>query len=79
MNFEGEKINNPLTFFDRLAQIRHRIVHASSLLEKGNLIFIDIKFFHEFFIFCNQLTNYIDKIFSKKFNYNKTLINPAKA
>jgi len=79
MNFKGEKIKYPLTFFDKLAQIRHRIVHASSILEKGNLIFIDIKFFHEFYIFCNQLTDYIDKIFSEKFNYHQMLIDPAKA
>ncbi len=51
MTFSGNSIKNPLSFLDKLAQIRHRIVHASSILEKGNLVNIDITVFHEFFYF----------------------------
>ena len=79
MTFNGNKITNPLSFFDELARIRHRIVHASSILEKGELLFVNIKFFHEFFFFCYQLTGYVDKIFSEKFSLAQILINPAKA
>ena len=52
MNFEGKLINNPLNFLDELTQIRHLIIHAPSILEKDNLVSIDIRFFHEFFIFA---------------------------
>lgn len=31
MDFSGKKIENPLIFLDELAQIRHRIVHASNV------------------------------------------------
>lgn len=79
MNFEGKLINNPLNFLDELTQIRHRIVHASSILEKGNLLSIDIRFFHEFFYFFSLLTDYIDDIFSKKFGYPRNNLDPAKA
>jgi hypothetical protein len=34
MDFSGNLVKNPLTFLDELAQVRHRIVHASSILEK---------------------------------------------
>lgn len=34
MEFEGKTFKNPLIFLDELAQVRHRIVHASSILEK---------------------------------------------
>ena len=39
MNFAGKVFKNPLHFLDELAQIRHKIVHASSILEKGKYIF----------------------------------------
>lgn len=79
MDFNGKSIKNPLNFLDELAQIRHRIVHASSILEKGNLVFIDIIFFHEFFYFCFLLTDYVDEIFSKKYGYPRNNLDPAKA
>ena len=56
MDFSGKKIKNPLMFLDELAQVRHRVVHASSILDTGNLVFVDITFFHEFFYFCSLLT-----------------------
>ena len=79
MDFNGKLIKNPLNFLDDLAQIRHRIVHASSILEKGNLVSIDIRFFHEFFYFCSLLTDYVDEIFSKKYGYPRIKLDPAKA
>lgn len=49
MDFNGERITNPLDFLDKLVQIRHRVVHASSIFEEGRLINIDINFIPEFF------------------------------
>jgi len=79
IDFSGNLIKNPLNFLDELAQIRHRIVHASSILEKGNLVNIDITFFHEFFYFCSLLTDYVDVLFSKKYKYPRNILDPAKA
>ena len=79
MDFEGKKVKNPLLFLDELAQIRHRIVHASSILETGQAIYINAQVFHAYFAFCALLTDYIDSLFSKKFNFNRITINPAEA
>jgi len=79
MDFEGKKHKNPLTFLDEIAQVRHRIVHASSLLENNKLIFIDMNIFHSFFGFFFLLTDYIDERFGSKFGFTRTAINPAKA
>ncbi|ODS32538.1 MAG: hypothetical protein SCARUB_02338 [Candidatus Scalindua rubra] len=79
MDFEGKRHKNPLHFLDELAQIRHRIVHASSILENDKLIFIDMKIFHGFFGFFFLLTDYIDSLFTKKFGYDRKKINPAEA
>jgi hypothetical protein len=79
MDFGGKKTKNPLTFLDELAQIRHRIIHASSILDTGNLVFINIAFLHEFFYFYSLLTGYVDDLFSKKFSYPMTSVEPAKA
>lgn len=77
MNFEGKDYKNPLTFLDELAQVRHRIVHASSILENDKLISIDMKTFHGFFAFFFLLTDYVDSLFAKKFGYARQKINPA--
>lgn len=79
MNFEGKVFKNPLQFLDELAQIRHRIVHASSILEKGKYIFINAQVFHAYYAFCILLTDYIDNLFAKKFAYQRKKINPAEA
>lgn len=79
MNFEGKVFKNPLLFLDELAQIRHKIVHASSILEKGRLIFINAKVFHAHFAFSAHLTEYIDSLFAAKFQFKRDKINPAKA
>lgn len=79
MDFEGKKIKKPLQLLDALAQVRHRIVHASSILETGNLIFININIFHGLFGFFFLLTDYVDNLFAKKFNFSRNKINPGKA
>jgi hypothetical protein len=79
MDFEGKKFQNPLLFLDELAQVRHRIVHASSILATGQAIYINAQVFHAHYAFCALLTDYIDSLFSKKFNYRRIMINPAKA
>lgn len=79
MNFEGKVFKNPLTFLDELAQIRHKIIHASSILEKGSLIFINAKVFHAYFAFSAHLTEYIDSLFAIKFQFKRDRIKPAEA
>ena len=79
MDFEGKKHKNPLDFLDKLAQVRHRIVHASSILENDELVFIDMNIFHDFFGFFFLLTDYIDKRFAEKFGYAREKLNPSKA
>jgi len=78
MDFEGKKHKNPLSLLDELAQIRHRIVHASSILENDRLIFINIEIFHGLFGFFFLLTDYVDALFSKKFGYPRTTLKPSK-
>lgn len=79
MDFNGVRITNPLDFLDKLVQIRHRVVHASSIFEEGRLINIDINFIPEFFFFLYHLTDYIDDLFAKQFEYKRVKINPAEA
>ncbi len=79
MNFEGTIFKNPLHFLDELAQIRHKIIHASSILDNGKPIFINAQIFPAYFSFLVLLTDYVDNIFSKQFNYNRLKIKPAKA
>jgi len=79
MNFGGTKFQNPLNFLDELAQIRHRIIHASSMLNNGKPIFINAQIFPSFLSFFALLTEYVDRLFSEKFAYTQTKINPAEA
>lgn len=79
MNFEGTVIKSPLLFLDELTQIRHKIIHASSMLDNGKAIFINAKIFPAYFAFLVLLTEYVDNIFSDKFSYNRSKINPAEA
>lgn len=79
MTFEKKEHKNPLNFLDELAQIRHRIVHASSILENGNMIYIDINNFHGLFKFFFWLTDYVDNLFAKRFSYARQKLDPAKA
>jgi hypothetical protein len=69
MNFGGTIFKNPFHFLDELAQIRHRIVHASSVLDNGKPIFINAQVFPAYFSFLVLLTEYVDRLFSKKFSY----------
>ncbi len=79
MDFEGRKHKNPLNFLDELAQVRHKIVHASSILEKDKMIFIHMNSFHGLLGFFFLLTDYVDSLFAKKFNYSRQKLNPAEA
>lgn len=79
MNFENKVFKNPLLFLDELAQVRHKIIHASSILEKGRLIFLNAQVFHAYYAFCALLTDYVDNLFAKRFGYDRVKINPAKA
>ncbi len=77
MRLEDKTFDNPLVYLDELAQIRHKIVHASSILEEGKYININANLTHAWYAFHALLTEHIDKLFAQKFNYSQTLINPA--
>jgi len=79
MNFGGTIFKNPFHFLDELAEIRHRIIHASSMLDNGKPIFINAQMFPAYLSFFALLTEYVDKLFSKKFKYTQIKINPAEA
>lgn len=66
MDFEGQVFKNPILFLDELAQIRHRIVHASSIWKHGRLIFVNAQVFHSYYAFCALLTDYVDELFARK-------------
>ncbi len=80
MNFLGTNYYNPLEFLDKLSEVRHRIIHASSIIdesfidknpvaskEKGNLFVVESKMAHHLFAFYFLLTDYIDNLFSQRF------------
>ncbi|MEW6264111.1 MAG: hypothetical protein AB1641_13640 [Thermodesulfobacteriota bacterium] len=79
MIFGGTIFNNPFNFLDELAQFRHRIVHASSMLDNGKPIFINAQVLPGFLSFFALLTEYVDRLFSERFGYTQTRINPAEA
>jgi hypothetical protein len=79
MYINRKAYKNPLDFMDELAQIRHKIVHASSILEKEKLIIINVKIFHAYYAFFSLLTDYVDTLFVNKFGYERVKINPAEA
>jgi len=79
LNFEGTLYKNPLLFMDELAKVRHRIVHASSILEEDQLISVGMEMFHSFYAFYFLLTDFVDSLFEKKFEYPRFEIDPAQA
>jgi hypothetical protein len=79
IEFEGKSYKNPLLFVDELAQIRHKIIHASSMLGKGKYIFINASIFNGYYAFCALLTEFIDELFANRFGYDRIKINPSEA
>lgn len=79
LNFGGIVYKNPLLFMDELAKVRHKIVHASSVLEKDQLIFIGMEMFHGLYAVYFLLTEFVDVLFVKRFGYQRQEINPATA
>jgi hypothetical protein len=53
LNFTGEILKSPLAFLDELANVRHRIVHASSIFENDQLVSVDLDIFHTQKVSCN--------------------------
>jgi len=78
MDFEGKIFNNPLLFLDELAQIRHEIVHASSICG-GRTVFINAQLLYPCYGFYAHLTDYVDQLFAKRFGYHRVKTNPAQA
>lgn len=72
MNFEGTPFKNPLHFLDQVAHVRHKIIHASSKLDNGKSIFINAPLLHGLFTFFVLLTDYVDNLLSKAFNFTRS-------
>lgn len=79
MEFEGKVYKSPLDFLDEIAKIRHRITHASSILENDEIIRVDVDILPEFVAFYYHLTDYIDNMFAKRFGYLRTTVIPGEA
>jgi hypothetical protein len=79
LNFEGKLYKNPLLFLDKLAKVRHRIVHASSILEKNQLISVGMDMFHGLYGLYFLLTDFFGSLFEKRFDYPRLEISPAEA
>jgi hypothetical protein len=58
---------------------RHRIVHASSILDKNQLISVGLEVFHGLYGVYFLLTDFVDFLFGKRFDYPRPEINPAGA
>jgi hypothetical protein len=79
LSFEGKTFKNPLLFLDELAKVRHRVVHASSILKKDQLISVEMNIFHGFYGYYFLLTDFVDSLFARKFDYPRLDVNPAAA
>ena len=79
MKFEGQQYKDPLQFLNELAQLRHRIVHASNIMQGTTIIVIRGQVLYKFHTFYALLTEYIDDLFAQKFDFERELIDPAKA
>jgi hypothetical protein len=90
MDFMGITFKNPLEFLDELAKIRHRIIHASSIinrafadkyqtenLEQGKQINIPQEIIPTLYGFYVLLTDYIDDLFANKYGYKRIKIKPS--
>jgi hypothetical protein len=79
LNLEEKIYKNPLLFMDELAKVRHRIIHASSILDKTHLISVGIEVFHGLYGVYFLLTEFVDSLFEKRFVYPRPEITPAEA
>jgi hypothetical protein len=79
INFDENIFKNPLLFLDELAKVRHRIVHASSIYENDQLISVEMNIFQGFYGFYFLLTDFVDSLFSTRFDYPRIELNPAEA
>ena len=83
---------HPLDFMSRIGEIRHRIVHASSIIDadftekyphtramQGKSVGIKLDTNHEMYAFYALLTDYIDDLFARRFGFDRQLVNPATA
>ncbi len=79
MVLELKTYANPLEFLDELAKIRHRIVHASSISQHGQMIFINGEIFPFAHAFYALLTDYVDSLFCTRFRFDRRTLDPGSA
>lgn len=91
MGFLGDKCTDPIDFLDRMADLRHRLVHSNgradtALLSKypntglsaGDLITLPFGLphgIHMFFVFLGEV---VDESFAIKFNWTRSVISPER-
>jgi len=91
MGFLGEKCIDPIDFLDRMADVRHRLVHSSgradnalvtkypkSNLKPGQLIELHFGLPHGIHFFFVMLSELVDEEFAVKFNWTRSMVVPEK-
>ncbi len=91
MGFLGEKCVDPVDFLDRMADLRHRLVHSSGRVDKalvnkypkanlrtGDLIVLPFGLPHGIHMFFVFLAEFVDEIFAARFNWTRSEVAPEK-
>lgn len=87
MGFLGQQCKNPIEFLEKAADLRHRLVHYSSKVDKeflnvypnaglseGDTISLPFGLPMSLQLFYAHLTDVIDKAFSSKFGWQRTVV-----
>ncbi len=89
MGFLGESCVDPVDFLQRMADLRHRLVHSTGRadsilvsrypmagLAEGKFITLPFGLPYDVHFFFVLLTDYLDKAFAKKFGWERTQVAP---
>ena len=89
MEFFSQSFDDPVTFLDSVADLRHRIVHSSGrvdqpLLDKypkcdlqlGQLIELPFNLPAYLWLFFVPLSEELDRLFAEQFNWTRTEVQP---
>ena len=91
MDFLGQRCQNPIDFLEKVADLRHRLVHYSGRVDKqfvtdypksglseGSLISLPLGFPMSIQLFFVHLTDLIDEAFCLKFGWQRTVVTIEK-
>ena len=89
MEVQGETFNEPVSFVQRIADIRHLLVHSAGRLgdrladlysdkgiTKDTVITIPTELPFEFHVFLTGFSDVFDKAFSDKFGWPRSMVQP---